>query len=83
MLPQTIAEWEAWVPAKSVLPRLGPMKTITLERVTGDRTTKPPRGTIFTYTYKSLDQDQALRRATLALEREHPGADRLDWKLIA
>lgn len=81
-IPQTIEEWEAWQPLKPVMVRPTLAKIVTLERVLGGPDAKPPRGTHFTYSYKSLSGDAVMRRATKALEREYPGANRLDWRLV-
>jgi hypothetical protein len=40
-------------------------------------------GSVFKYSYVSLDQSTALARASRALLREYPGEDRLSWKVVA
>jgi hypothetical protein len=75
-------------------PKLYAFFTITLEKVSdsGTRKDKPEKpwlarrrarlGEIFTYTYKSLDRNQALQRASAALIREFPDENRMNWKEI-
>ena len=40
-----------------------------------------PLGTEYTYTYKSLTHDEALRRASAALARDYPKENRLHWQV--
>lgn len=55
--------------------------TITLEKVRAGATGLPV-GTTYTYTYKSLDHKDAIRRASLAMARDLPGEERLDWRMV-
>jgi hypothetical protein len=74
-------------------PKITAFHVVTLEKVAESKS--PPRrvkpwltrrtanvGEQFTYTYKSLDRNTALSRASAALIREFPDEDRLNWKLV-
>jgi hypothetical protein len=59
-------------------------ETITLERMTNRKPTKPwldyRLGSIFTYTYKSMNHEQALLRAVNQLKAQ--GEDPLHWSEV-
>lgn len=60
---------------------LSPSKAITLEKATRARPGALGKGSTYDWTYKSLPDLEAIRRARLALARDHPGEDPLNWSL--
>lgn len=58
-----------------------PLKTVSLEKVR-DLSGEAPEGTIYNYTYKSLNATEALRRALLALKRDLPDENPVNWKAV-
>jgi hypothetical protein len=74
-------------------PKITGFHVVTLEKVAeGEAKPKPHWLTVrrsavvgeqFVYTYKSLDRNSALSRATAALIREFPDEERLNWKLVS
>lgn len=54
---------------------------ILLEKIVDDGTDVLV-GELYSYTYKSLTRDEALRRAAKALARDLKGEDRLHWREV-
>lgn len=69
-----------WTPEPGTGVRPSVYLAIALQKQSGSG--KLPQGYIYTYTYKSLSKREALARAAKALERDHPGENRLHWREI-
>lgn len=59
------------------------MKTFTLKKVRAGAAKTFPVGWTIPYTYKAASIDIARQRAKLALKRDHPAEDILDWREVA
>lgn len=58
-----------------------PMRLMALEKVM-DLSGEKPLGSVYTYTYKSLNPMEALRRAVIALKRDLPDENPVNWKVV-
>ena len=58
------------------------MKTIYLEKQSRTDKGLLPYGHIYTWTYKTTDDTNAIRRARAALLRDHPDENELAWKQV-
>lgn len=47
-----------------------------------DLSGEKPLGSVYTYTYKSLNPMEALRRAVIALKRDLPDENPVNWKVV-